>query len=232
MTRQDINLAVYDRWWNGRSPAMLAKSHRFAPCRVVAQPGARRSTARVDVEFFDGLRASLSASSIYKHGEQPASAGRTEAQLSLELRNHIHLRGFQTHRIQADHCEAVHQKAHEREEPGTPDYICVGSRPLRSSVAGKRIIEAFDRYDSAFVASKMTTIGVLGRDLRTAVITELDRFYEVRFYWEAKREKGGRVRATQRIWIDNARRRGIPVLEGPRSIKEVDAWLREEGLLK
>lgn len=190
--------------WRFSKPA----GYQHMPCRH----GEVIGRGRAEIIFFDGHRITGQLSGCMAPGSaRKAPAGKTEAQLARELRDHLRVRGFVSHRIQADVWDGGHQKAHEKEEPGTPDYICHGTRPLFATEWGRALV----------------SLGV-----SVNVAAALHAHSPVIFYWEAKREKGGRVRKTQRIWIDNARRRGLAVLEAPRSVADVDNWLREQGWLK
>lgn len=49
----------------------------------------------------------------------------TEADVALGCIEYLRAKGWMVHRLQADrHANGGNRKRHEKEEPGTPDYIC------------------------------------------------------------------------------------------------------------
>lgn len=220
MTSAELR-AQFPYTWAYREP--VGYQHQL--CR----PGEPISKGRAIIHFFDGYSYPGNLRGCRPIDAPPRGQrdrGKTEAELAKEIRDHIHLRGFRTHRIQADQCEAFHQKAHEREEAGTPDYICHGTRSLVSTAWGLKAKAHFEECLRAYAVTGERVVRTQQGDSLLAA------HFPVLFYWEAKRQKGGKIRPTQRVWIDDARRRGFAVLEAPRSIEDVDKWLEEQGWLK
>jgi hypothetical protein len=188
MTSADLR-ANFPYTWAFKEPS----GYQHQLCR----PGEVIGKGRAIIHFFDGFSCQGSL-----RGCRPLDAparvkcdyGKTEAELALEIRGYLQTLGFRVHRLKADKYKGSHQKGHEKEDPGTPDYLCV--------MPG------------------------------CSVVVPGPLFYSWVFYWEAKREKNGKIGVNQRAWIDDARKRGFVVLEAPRSIEEVDRWLEEQGWLK
>lgn len=83
----------------------------------------------------------------------------------------LRLNGWMVHRIQADrHAKGGNRKRHEREEPGTPDYIAM---------------------------APMLAIHTFRTTAPTSATVPVPRFI---FHWEVKRTVGGVISKSQRDW--------------------------------
>lgn len=114
-----------------------------------------------------------------------------ESHVALASRQFLQLNGWAVHRIQADrHGKGGNRKAHEREEPGTPDFIVFKQR--RCSLVMRP-------YDVFYLETKRTVGGVIRKSQKDWAVAHSD---DLVCYARSFEELRGFVRR-EFPWVEN-----------------------------